>query len=46
MAKYIPPEKMTPQQIQAEIDREFQNWNEIACNGCQDPGWPDGINIY
>lgn len=45
MAKYIPPEKMTLQQIQAEIDCEFQRWNEIACSGCQDPGWPDGVNM-
>lgn len=45
MAKYIPPEKMTLQQIQAELDFEFQRWNEIACNGCQDPGWPDGVNM-
>ena len=29
MAKYIPHEKMTVQQIQAEIDREFQQWNNI-----------------
>lgn len=45
MAKYIPPEKMTAQQIQAEVDQEFQRWNDIACKGCQDPGWPDGVNM-
>ena len=45
MAKYIPHEKMTVQQIQAEIDREFQQWNNIACSGCQDPSWPDGVNM-
>lgn len=45
MAKYIPHEKMTPQQIQAEIDCEFQDWNKIACSGCQDPGFPDGVNM-
>lgn len=45
MAKYIPHEKMTVQQIQAEIDREFQEWNNIACSGCQDPSWPDGVNM-
>ena len=45
MAKYIPHEKMTVQQIQSEIDREFQQWNNIACSGCQDPSWPDGVNM-
>ena len=34
MAKYIPPEQMEVQQIQDEIDREFQLWNDIACSGC------------
>ena len=45
MAKYIPPERMEVRQIQAEIDREFQRWNDIACSGCQDPAWPDGVNM-
>lgn len=45
MAKYIPPEQMTVQQIQTEIDQEFQRWNIIARNGCQDPIWPDGVNM-
>ena len=45
MAKRVPPEQMTIQQIQAEIDQAFQQWNDIACNGCQDPGWPDGTNM-
>lgn len=45
MSRHIPPEQMTIRQIQTEIDQEFQQWNDIACNGCQDPGWPDGINM-
>lgn len=45
MAKYIPPEQMTIQQIQAEFEREYQRWNYIAANGCQDPSWPDGVNM-
>ena len=45
MAKYIPPEQMTIQQIQSEIDQAFQQWNDIASNGCQDPIWPDGTNM-
>ena len=31
MAKYI--EQMTVQQIQAELEREYQRWNHIAANG-------------
>lgn len=45
MAKYISPERMTIQQIQAELEREYQRWNDIAANGCQDPSWPDGVNM-
>lgn len=45
MAKYIPLERMTIQQIQAELEREYQRWNYIADNGCQDPSWPDGTNM-
>lgn len=45
MGKYIPPDKMTAEQIQAEIDHEFAVWNDIARNGCSDPFWPDGVNM-
>lgn len=45
MAKYISPERMTIQQIQAELEREYQRRNDIAANGCQDPLWPDGVNM-
>ena len=45
MGKYIPPEKMTVEQIQANLDERFQVWNYIAQNGCSDPGWPDGVNM-
>lgn len=45
MAKYIPPEKMTSQQIQDELTQAFLRWNEIAMNGCRDPSWPDGVNM-
>ena len=45
MGKYIRHEKMTTQQIQSEIDFEFREWNEIACSGCQDPGFLDGVNM-
>ena len=45
MQKYISHERMTIQQIQAELEREYQRWNYIAANGCQDPLWPDGVNM-
>lgn len=45
MAKYIPPEKMTIEQILIEIENEYARWNHIANNGCQDPFWPDGCNM-
>lgn len=43
--KYIPPERMTEAQIMDEVDREFRRWNLLADGGCQDPGWPDGVNM-
>lgn len=45
MEKYIPPEKMTVEQIQANIDERFHTWNQIAQHGCSDPFWPDGVNL-
>ena len=45
MEKYIPPEKMTVEQIQANIDERFRAWDKIAQNGCSDPFWPDGVNM-
>lgn len=45
MANCIPLKQMTVQEIQAEIDQEFWQWNDIACNGCQDPTWSDGVNM-
>ena len=30
MGKYIPPEKMTVEQIQANIDERFRAWNQIV----------------
>ena len=45
MGKYIPPEKMTIEQILTEIENAYARWNHIANNGCQDPFWPDGCNM-
>ena len=45
MDKYIPPEKMTIEQIQIAINNDFDRWNTIATNGCRDPFWPDGCNM-
>ena len=45
MGKYVPPEKMTVEQMQANIDSEFARWEEIYKNGCSDPTWHDGVNL-
>ena len=45
MTKYIPPERMTIQQMQAKLEREYLRWNTIAAKGCQDPFCPDGVNM-
>lgn len=44
-SKYIPPERMTAEQLRAEIDERFRRWDEIYKNGCQDPFWADGVNL-
>lgn len=45
MSKYIPPDRMTEEQIREEINQEFRRWNELADGGCHDPHWPDGVNM-
>lgn len=45
MGKYIPPEKMTVEQILEVIEAAYTRWNYIANNGCQDPFWEDGFNM-
>ena len=45
MGRYIPPEKITKEQIFKEIKAEYTRWNYIANNGSQDPFWPDGCNM-
>ena len=42
---YVPPEKMTVEQLEAEVDASFKHWNDIKEHGCQDPSWPDGVNM-
>lgn len=32
-------------EIRAKISEEFERWNDIAKNGCSDPGYPDGVNM-
>ena len=45
MSTYVPPEKMTESQIRKQLDDEYRRWNDIKKNGCQDPAWPDGLNL-
>lgn len=42
---YTPPEKMTIEQLKAEVDASFEEWERIKEDGCQDPSWPDGVNM-
>lgn len=35
----------TESEIRAEINREFDRWNDIAAHGCADPYWEDGVNM-
>ena len=45
MAGYIPLEKMSEAQLRSEIDRSFKRWTDLANGACQDPFWPDGMNM-
>lgn len=44
--KYTPP---TPEQeiesIRKDIVRELEHWQYLRKYGCQDPFWPDGVNM-
>lgn len=40
--KTAPP---TESEIRAQINREFDRWNDLAINGCTDPFWADGVNM-
>ncbi len=44
-SKYIPPEKMTEQQLREELGKSYSRWEEIAREGCADPFWEDGVNM-
>lgn len=32
-------------EIQAELQQDIDRWNYIKQNGCNDPFWPDGVNM-
>lgn len=36
---------MTIEDICKEIQKSVQRWKDINQNGCNDPSWPDGINM-
>ena len=44
-SKYMPPEKMTEQQIREELENSYSRWEEIARDGCADAFWEDGVNM-
>lgn len=41
--------KKTPEQqiceYAQEIVKSIAHWQDIRKNGCNDPGWPDGVNL-
>lgn len=45
MSRWIPYEERSIEEIQAMIDREFEHWNDMCANGCNDPNWHDGVNM-
>lgn len=45
MGKYIPYEKMNETQLREELNESFNRWDKISKEGCQDPFWPDGVNM-
>ena len=32
-------------QLEAQVQRDIERWNDIRANGCNDPFWPDGMNL-
>lgn len=45
MEKYIDPEKMTLEQLRAELAKSYSEWEHLLIEGCSDPFWPDGVNM-
>ena len=45
MGKYIAPEKMTLEQLRAELDKSYAEWERLLKEGGSDPFWPDGVNM-
>lgn len=43
--KPTPLQKMTETDIRKIIEDEFCKWNALAYGACQDPFWPDGVNM-
>ena len=35
----------TEEDVLAGIEERFARWDQIMREGCNDPGWPDGINL-
>ena len=38
-------EEFTENELMREIDKAYQQWQHIRLYGCQDPFWPDGVNM-
>ena len=35
----------TEQQLREELQQSFDRWDHLLIHGCQDPFWPDGVNM-
>lgn len=42
---YVPAEAMTEDQLQKEIEKCRDHWNDIYQHGCSDPFYEDGVNL-
>lgn len=31
--------------VMAELETDIAKWHDIQKNGCNDPAWPDGVNM-
>ena len=45
MAKKVTREHWTRERLSKLLMDELEHWQEIFEHGCQDPFWPDGVNL-
>ena len=45
MSKYIAPENMTLEQLNAELEKSYSQWENLRTHGGSDPFYPDGVGM-